>query len=208
MIKKSLTVATAVAALVCCSWVTKAEAFSITPDENGPRFIVDEENNSIKAIRGLEIFNQKYNVNFITGNFEELSPTNSGITTFFNNSIISQIASTTLWQAFINFYDSSGGAFFQVEDTDGNLSHEWNIPFVSGGTGVGWWRGSIDINQIGLTRVGLFGASTLSFTDVTYANFTQSPGESVPEPLTIVGSLAAAGFGVVMKRKFASTHRE
>ncbi|MCC5639270.1 PEP-CTERM sorting domain-containing protein [Nostoc sp. CHAB 5844] len=205
MSKKSLAVATAVFALMCGGLITKAEAFSITPDENGPTFILDEENNALKAIKGLEILNKKYDVTFISGTFEDLSPTTRGITTFYNDSDDAQKASTTLWQTLINFYDSSGHAFWQVEDTDGNLSHAWNIPFIFGGGGVGWWRGLVNVDDIGLARVGPFGASTLYFSDVTYANFTQSTGASVPEPLTILGTLTAAGFGIAMKRKCGST---
>ncbi|MBE9206985.1 PEP-CTERM sorting domain-containing protein [Nostoc sp. LEGE 06077] len=203
MSQKFLAVATASFVLVSSGFITKAEAFSITPDKNGPTFILNEEKNSLKAIKRLEIFNKKYDVNFITGTFEDLSLTNRGITTFYTNANDARRANTILWQSLINLYDLSDHGFSSIEDVEGNLSHQWNIPFVfSGGIGVGWWRGLINDNDIGLSRSKRVNASTLYFTEVTYANFTPSTGSSVPEPLTILGSLTAAGFGIAIKRKF------
>ncbi|MBD2458241.1 PEP-CTERM sorting domain-containing protein [Nostoc sp. FACHB-87] len=190
---------------MCSGITTKAEAFSITPDRNGPTFILDQEKNSLKAIKHLEIFDNKYDVNFITGTFEDLSPTNRGITTFYRNQHLARQAGITLWQTLINFSDSSGNLFSSIEDVDGNLSHQWNIPFVfRDGLGAGWWRGIIDDNYIGFARVGRVNASTFDFTELTYANFQLSAKKSVPEPLTILGSLTAAGFGIAIKRKFGS----
>ncbi|MBD2493440.1 PEP-CTERM sorting domain-containing protein [Nostoc sp. FACHB-280] len=206
MNQKYLAVFTAAFALVCSGIITKAEAFSITPDKNGPTFILNEENNSLKAIKRLEILDNKYDVNFITGTFEDLSPTNKGITTFFRNQNHARQAGITLWQSLINLSDSSGNLFSTIEDIDGNLSHQWNIPFVFRDVlNAGWWQGIIDDNSIGLVRVGRVNASTFNFTKLTYANFQLSAKKSVPEPLTILGSLTAAGFGIAIKRKFVFT---
>ncbi|MBU7583188.1 MAG: PEP-CTERM sorting domain-containing protein [Nostoc sp. TH1S01] len=208
MIQKSLAVATAALALMCSGLINKAEAFSITPDQNNPTFILNEEKNSLKAIRGLEVLGKKYDVNFVTGTFEDLSPINRGITTFYVNQSDAQKAGTTLWQTLINFYESSDNLFSKIEDIDGNLSHQWNIPFVvSNGLGAGWWRGVIDEHNIGLFPIAPINASTFYFTELTYANFQASTGASVPEPLTIIGSLTAAGFGIAIKRKFVSMHQ-
>lgn len=207
MSKKSLAVATVVFAIICGGVITKVEAFSITPEKNGPTFILNEEKNALKAIKDLEILDKKYNVNFVRGNFEELSSETPGIRTFYRNPDDAQQASITLWQSIINVYDLSGNAFWQLEDTEGNLSDEWNIPFIFDGGGVGWWRGSVNYNNIGISRIGPIGAGQLYVTELTYANFTQSTGASVPEPLTIIGSLTAAGFGIAIKRKFVSTRQ-
>ncbi|MBD2597363.1 PEP-CTERM sorting domain-containing protein [Nostoc spongiaeforme FACHB-130] len=188
---------------MCSGIITKAEAFSITPDQNGPTFILDQEKSSLKAIKHLEILDNKYDVNFITGTFEDLSPTNRGITTFYRNQHLARQAGLTLWQTLINFSDSSSNLFSSIEDVDGNLSHQWNIPFVfRNGLGAGWWRGVIDKHNISLFPIAPINASSFYFTELTYANFQPSTKASVPEPLTILGSLTAAGFGIAIKRKF------
>ncbi|GBE91338.1 PEP-CTERM sorting domain-containing protein [Nostoc cycadae] len=209
MSQQFLAVATASFVLISSGFITKAEAFSITPDKNGPTFILNAENNSLKAIRKLEIFNKKYDVNFITGTFEDLSLTHRGIATFYTNANDARRASTTIWQSLINLYDLSDHGFSQIEDIEGNLSHQWNVPFVfSNGLGAGWWGGLINDNYISLSRSKRINASTLYFSEVTYANFIPSTGSSVPEPLTILGSLTAAGFGIAIKRKFVFQHQD
>ncbi|ALF54265.1 hypothetical protein ACX27_17730 [Nostoc piscinale CENA21] len=209
MNRKSLAVFTAAFALMCSVITTKAEAFSITPDKNGLTFILDEEKNSLKAIRGLEVLDKKYDVNFITGNFEDLSPTNRGITTFYTNANHARQAGISLRQSLINFHNSSGNLVSKIEDIDGNLSHQWNIPFVfSDALGAGWWRGVIDNHNIGLFPIAPINASTFYFTELTYANFQPSTKASVPEPLNILGSLTAAGFGIAIKRKFVSMRQD
>lgn len=201
--KTSLSVVTVVLAVMCSGFLTKVEAFSITPEENGPTFIINEEQAALKAIKGLKILNKEYDIKFITRSLEYSSPDNSGILIFSQDYDNAQKASMTLWQTLINFYDSSGYALSQIEDTDGNFSNRWDIP-VAFGFGGFWWEGLVYGNFIGLARRGPLGASTYLLSTNTYVHFTQSTGTSVPEPLTIFGSLTAAGFGIAMKRKFVT----
>ncbi|MBD2493414.1 PEP-CTERM sorting domain-containing protein [Nostoc sp. FACHB-280] len=203
MSKKSLALVMALIAVMCNGFISKVEAFSITPDENEPTFILNEEKYALRAIKGLKILNKKYDIKFVNTSLEIYSPYSSGILIFSQDYDNAQNASLTLWQALINFYDSSNHAFLSIEDTNGNLRGTWNIP-VSSLSERFWWEGLVYGDSIGLARKGPFGSSTYLLSTRTYVHFTQSTGSSVPEPLTIFGSLTAAGFGIAMKRKFVS----
>lgn len=195
---------------------TQANATSITLGTT--IFNVDtNNNNAVTSIQDLEINGITYNINFISGAFVDLvfEDNYTGIQTFLNGGASG--AQNAILSALNELY-ASGINFSQLEDVNGVLSSSWNVPQSYPGGGYVWWRGYWNSNSGSVVEYGFygtnplesFGGSTLFYTTIFYANFTESAVQLpptylyLPEPPSIIGSLMAVGLGLAIKKRFAS----
>ncbi len=146
-----------------------------------------------------------------TGNFGG-EPSPSTALFFLNGTAATLNALNGFTTGFSFFYSAiNNPGFIKVYDglnATGNLLATLNLP-TTPSNGAPDPNGAfspfvpIGVSFSGIAKSVDFGGTInqIAFDDITFGSATPGNPDDVPEPLTIIGSLTAAGFGVTLRRK-------
>lgn len=140
-----------------------------------------------------------YDITTVTGSYNSLT-TQLQATPWWGNSLLAEALANEVWDS-LGYTSLGGGPVFASVGTDYPIQTDTGIEYPDGPLGfyLGLEQGS---DTPSVRRRGLVESNVFSF-----AVGTAVPA-AVPEPLTILGSITAAGFGVVLKRKKNSKKEE
>ena len=127
-----------------------------------------------------------YDITTVTGTYDDNAAVIQASPWWGNSSLAENLASTVSGTlGFPNYDEGTGGPFFAYEGGSNGIYSRYNYYMLPGSSS--------------------FVATSQDYAR-TYA--VSSTASAVPEPLTILGSITAAGFGVAFKRKKNSVEKE
>ena len=197
-VKKALMVAAGATAISLVGSVCEAQAFTLITDPN--------DSNLVTGIEDLDVNGSLFDVDFVAdSSYDDLFTNTASTPTFSGDREGAEAAATAIISALGDTFATAVTTEFGVDvDTD-NFEVPYSTlatippigPFPSLVVGWGDFSNLLDVDDLETSNSN----GSLLNIQQPIAVFTTAEPEPVPEPATILGSLAALSLGAVLKKK-------